>query len=237
MQPPLTGWPLGRSRLCKMGPSTFRKAETPSTVLGVVYYGLLAGGRASFCKEATVVPFRALLQAVCQRFRFLSWRFVGCELPQDLEQVMDAEVNPQESCASLLLYAIRVCDTPFVGVVPYWKAHFGRNVFLKLLRVFSLPAHLSKYSVILELDCKIRHLGFPNIRKTLYGKICIKVPESTRKHSIDVFWTKYAWFTCLTNWIKLSITEWATPNGLFNFAISVQFCNYLGVFTFIVIFS
>jgi hypothetical protein len=71
-QPPLTGRPLGRSRLCKMGPNTFRNAETPSTVLGVVYYGLLAGGRASFCEEAIVIPFRALLQAVCQRFRFLS---------------------------------------------------------------------------------------------------------------------------------------------------------------------
>jgi ribosomal protein S12 methylthiotransferase accessory factor YcaO len=58
------------------------------------------------------------------------------------------------------LYALGVCDTPFAGVVPYWKAQFGRQCVSEVVADI-LTARPPKYSVILELDRKIRDMGFP----------------------------------------------------------------------------
>jgi hypothetical protein len=73
---------------------------------------------------------------------------------------MDAEGNPQESCASLLLYALGICDMPFARVVPCWKARFSRQCVSEDVAGI-LTARPPKYSVILELDRKIRDVGFP----------------------------------------------------------------------------
>ncbi|KAI0251590.1 fungal-specific transcription factor domain-containing protein, partial [Lactifluus subvellereus] len=75
------------------------------------------------------------------RLPTFSLPFVDCELPQDLEQLMDAEGTPQMS-------------------FPHWKARFGKQCVSEVVAGI-LTARPPKYSVILDLDRQIRDMEFP----------------------------------------------------------------------------
>ncbi|KAI0059946.1 hypothetical protein BV25DRAFT_1889043 [Artomyces pyxidatus] len=67
--------------------------------------------------------------------------FVDCEIPQDTEQTMTADGTPQVS-------------------FPYWKAQFGKQCVSEVVAGI-LTARPPKYSVILELDRKVRDMNLP----------------------------------------------------------------------------
>jgi hypothetical protein len=94
------------------------------------------------------------------RLPTFSLPFVDCELPQDLEQLMDAEGTPQMSCASSQSCSPGTCDIPFSCVVPHWKAQFGKQCVSEVVAGI-LTARPPKYSVILDLDRQIREMELP----------------------------------------------------------------------------
>ncbi|KAI9450548.1 fungal-specific transcription factor domain-containing protein [Russula earlei] len=75
------------------------------------------------------------------RLPTFSLPFVDCELPQDLEQLLAADGTPQVS-------------------FPHWKAQFGKHCVSEVVAGI-LTARPPKYSVVLELDRKIRDMELP----------------------------------------------------------------------------
>ncbi|KAI0293876.1 fungal-specific transcription factor domain-containing protein [Multifurca ochricompacta] len=75
------------------------------------------------------------------RLPTFSLPFVDCELPQDIEQFMTADGTPQAS-------------------FPYWKAQFGKECVAEVVAGI-LTARPPKYSIILDLDRKIRDTELP----------------------------------------------------------------------------
>ncbi|KAF8495572.1 fungal-specific transcription factor domain-containing protein [Russula emetica] len=75
------------------------------------------------------------------RLPTFSLPFVDCELPQDLEQTLTADGTPQVS-------------------FPHWKAQFGKLCVSEVVAGI-LTARPPKYSVIVELDHKIRDMELP----------------------------------------------------------------------------
>ncbi|TFY73407.1 hypothetical protein EWM64_g10605, partial [Hericium alpestre] len=67
--------------------------------------------------------------------------FIDCELPQDQEQTMTADGTPQPSFS-------------------HWKAQFGKTCVSEVVRGI-LTARAPKYSVILELDRRVRDMELP----------------------------------------------------------------------------
>lgn len=75
------------------------------------------------------------------RLATFSLPFVDCELPQDKHQTFDAEGKPQPS-------------------FPYWKARFGMECVSAIVNG-TLTARAPTYSVIIELDRKVRDMELP----------------------------------------------------------------------------
>ncbi|KAI0260057.1 hypothetical protein BC834DRAFT_1013816 [Gloeopeniophorella convolvens] len=75
------------------------------------------------------------------RLPTFSLPFVDCELPQDLEQLMTANGTP-------------------VASFPHWKAQFGKQCVSEVVAGI-LTARPPKYSVIIDLDRRIRDMELP----------------------------------------------------------------------------
>ncbi|KAA1472018.1 hypothetical protein DENSPDRAFT_777696, partial [Dentipellis sp. KUC8613] len=75
------------------------------------------------------------------RLATFSLPFVDCELPQDTEPTMAADGTPQSS-------------------FPHWKARFGKECVSEVVQGI-LTARPPKYSIIIELDRKIREMDLP----------------------------------------------------------------------------
>ncbi|KAJ7120976.1 fungal-specific transcription factor domain-containing protein [Mycena epipterygia] len=75
------------------------------------------------------------------RLPTFSLPFVDCELPQDVGQTMADDGSPQAS-------------------FPYWKARFGAECVSAVVQG-TLTSRAPRYSIILELDRKIRDMEFP----------------------------------------------------------------------------
>lgn len=87
---------------------------------------------------------------------------MDCELPQDKHQTFDAEGKPQPSCKQFV-YAFNAVTTEFDVVddtVPYWKARFGMECVSAIVNG-TLTARAPTYSVIIELDRKVRDMELP----------------------------------------------------------------------------
>jgi hypothetical protein len=67
--------------------------------------------------------------------------YVDCELPQDKDQTLDVDGMPQPS-------------------FPFWKARFGAECVSAIVEN-TLTAHAPKYSIIIELDRKVRNMVLP----------------------------------------------------------------------------
>ena len=61
--------------------------------------------------------------------------------------------------ANVLLFLVASCTFPFF-LVPAWKAKFGRECIAPIVQA-TTQARAPKYSVILELDRKIRDMELP----------------------------------------------------------------------------
>ncbi|KAJ7481737.1 hypothetical protein FB451DRAFT_1030751, partial [Mycena latifolia] len=75
------------------------------------------------------------------RLPTFSLPFVDCELPQDVDQTMAEDGTPQSS-------------------FPYWKARFGAECVSAVVQG-TLTSRAPRYSIILELDRKVRDMEFP----------------------------------------------------------------------------
>ncbi|KAJ6588531.1 fungal-specific transcription factor domain-containing protein [Mycena capillaripes] len=75
------------------------------------------------------------------RLPTFSLPFVDCELPQDVQQTLAEDGTPQSS-------------------FPYWKARFGAECVSAVVQG-TLTSRAPKYSIILELDRKIRDMELP----------------------------------------------------------------------------
>ncbi|KAF7342041.1 Fungal-trans domain-containing protein [Mycena venus] len=75
------------------------------------------------------------------RLPTFSLPFVDCELPQDVDQTFTEDGTPQPS-------------------FPYWKARFGAECVSAVVQG-TLTSRAPKYSIILELDRKIRDMELP----------------------------------------------------------------------------
>nr|GAT43300.1 predicted protein [Mycena chlorophos] len=75
------------------------------------------------------------------RLPTFSLPFVDCELPQDVDEVFSDHGKPQSS-------------------FPYWKARFGAECVAAVVQG-TLTSRAPRYSIILELDRKVRDLEFP----------------------------------------------------------------------------
>ncbi|KAJ7628705.1 fungal-specific transcription factor domain-containing protein [Roridomyces roridus] len=75
------------------------------------------------------------------RLPTFSLAFVDCELPQDVDQTLADDGTPQSS-------------------FPYWKARFGAECVSAVVQG-TLTSRAPKYSIILELDRKVRDMEFP----------------------------------------------------------------------------
>ncbi|KAJ7662098.1 fungal-specific transcription factor domain-containing protein, partial [Mycena polygramma] len=75
------------------------------------------------------------------RLPTFSLPFVDCELPQDVDQTFAEDGTPQSS-------------------FPYWKARFGAECVSAVVQG-TLTSRAPKYSIILELDRKIRDMELP----------------------------------------------------------------------------
>ncbi|KAJ7777955.1 fungal-specific transcription factor domain-containing protein [Mycena maculata] len=75
------------------------------------------------------------------RLPTFSLPFVDCELPQDVGQTMAEDGTPQSS-------------------FPYWKARFGAECVSAVVQG-TLTSRAPRYSIILELDRKVRDMEFP----------------------------------------------------------------------------
>ncbi|KAJ7057156.1 fungal-specific transcription factor domain-containing protein [Mycena amicta] len=75
------------------------------------------------------------------RLPTFSLPFVDCELPQDVDETMADDGKPQSS-------------------FPYWKARFGAECVSAVVQG-TLTSRAPRYSIILELDRKVRDMEFP----------------------------------------------------------------------------
>ncbi|KAJ7242063.1 hypothetical protein C8J57DRAFT_981855, partial [Mycena rebaudengoi] len=75
------------------------------------------------------------------RLPTFSLPFVDCELPQDVDQTFAEDGAPQSS-------------------FPYWKARFGAECVSAVVQG-TLTSRAPRYSIILELDRKVRDMEFP----------------------------------------------------------------------------
>ncbi|KAK7042315.1 fungal-trans domain-containing protein [Favolaschia claudopus] len=80
------------------------------------------------------------------RLPTFSLPFVDCELPQDVDQSLSEDGTPQAS-------------------FPYWKARFGAECVSAVVQG-TLTSRAPKYSIILELDRKIRDMELPKYAAT-----------------------------------------------------------------------
>ncbi|KAF7366478.1 Fungal-trans domain-containing protein [Mycena sanguinolenta] len=80
------------------------------------------------------------------RLATFSLPFVDCELPQDVGETLAEDGTPQAS-------------------FPYWKARFGAECVAPVVQG-TLTSRAPKYSIILELDRKVRDMEFPKYATT-----------------------------------------------------------------------
>lgn len=102
----------------------------------------------------------ALLKALATgRLPSFSLPFVDAELPGDPEQTLDKDGNVQPSCE----YPPTCRTTLAVNIhaVAFWKATWGKECVSAVVEV-TLTSRAPKYSLILELDRKIRDMPLPN---------------------------------------------------------------------------
>lgn len=83
--------------------------------------------------------------------------FVDCELALDPDETMSDDGTPMASCQ----YNISRRFKPLTfSLVPAWKARFGAQCIAHVVQG-TLTARAPKYSVILELDRRIRDMPLP----------------------------------------------------------------------------
>lgn len=94
------------------------------------------------------------------RLATFSLPFVDCELPQDLDSTIAEDGTPQPSCQSILIASLPSVILTDKRIVPYWKARFGAECVSAVVQG-TLTSRAPKYSIILDLDRKVRDMELP----------------------------------------------------------------------------
>jgi hypothetical protein len=85
--------------------------------------------------------------------------FVDCELPSDPDSTVDEDGSVLLSCKPYFLL-FRVLVSMMVTSVPAWKARYGFHCISAVIQ-HAQTAKVPKYSVVIELDRKIRDMELP----------------------------------------------------------------------------
>ncbi len=93
------------------------------------------------------------------RLATYSLPFVDCELPFDPDQTIAEDGSTQPSCKHLHNYT-SFQNVLFCVLVPFWKARFGAECVSAVVQG-TLTSRAPKYSIILDLDRKVRDMEIP----------------------------------------------------------------------------
>jgi len=94
------------------------------------------------------------------RLATFSLPFVDCELPYDPNETLANDGTIQPSCQYQLFHNPLFVTHIRRPVVPFWKARFGAECVSAVVQG-TLTSRAPKYSIILELDRKIRDMELP----------------------------------------------------------------------------
>lgn len=85
---------------------------------------------------------------------------MDCELPQDTQQTIANDGSIQPSCMLIMLIVILDCGRSLGFIVSFWKARFGAECVSAVVQG-TLTSRAPKYSIILDLDRKVRDMELP----------------------------------------------------------------------------
>lgn len=134
-----------------------RGAEKASAVLGVIYYRLLAG--AQYVSQSMLTANRDRCRAWQQagwprsHFHLLTANCPQIQTrPSQKTGAFNPAVRPRYLSSHILIHSTRT--------VPFWKARFGAECVSAVVQG-TLTSRAPKYSIILDLDRKVRDMEMP----------------------------------------------------------------------------
>lgn len=137
---------------------TCRGAETARAILGAVHHWLLAGNKALELRRPETYKNGNVQSLATGRLATFSLPYIDCELASDPDQTIADDGSTVPGCqytppATLI---VRLS----VVIVLSWKARFGAECVSAVVLGLQ-TARAPKYSVILDLDRKIRDMALP----------------------------------------------------------------------------